>query len=529
MPGAVPVAAASGHAVSASDRPPGPRRRWWRCAREGLEALVREPVVVTAHPRYRHVEVLGLYGLRVDTSLGRVESYEVPAGDGLAVCRYELEHPLRLHGSPHGSEWLQALIVRHTPAWAARAGATALDALVLGRLGERLCRALIAHWAACGTLTRLRAQVVRAFDLDPQVLRLAGQLTARPPAPGGEPGADESDYNDAQLHRDALLQLEREAPSLMPLYVAMVQPYVMDAEPVRALRAAFVERHGAPRHWRRFLRLPHATLAWARGAWPRGAHHPWVDLADFVARLDVPALPPLDWLKAVAALRPGRSPGYDMHSPAWRAALVEHLRAWGQADDSARRQLRADLAAVAAWFDDAHPEDAPKGRRWRGWMRQVTAWARGQRAAEAAATPFPGTEVLAPVAEPDGTLAAEPLRNPWQYRREAEAMEHCLARAWTADAAAGRAVAWSVFDTVTGERVATVGAWLNPDAPMEVQGRPGKVVSLEELERIVRLLQPQEMRWRARRVADPTAPATPRTSAGVSGSPPPAGAAGPAR
>jgi hypothetical protein len=524
MAGNVPAVMAAVPSTAPALRPLGARRRWWRCAHEGLEAMLRQPVVVTARPRYRYVEVLGLYGLQVDTSLGCVESFEIPAGDGLARCRYELEQPLRLHGSPHGSEWLHVLIVRHTPAWAVCAGATALDAALLERLCERLTRPLIARWTARGTLARLREQIAQAFDLDPELLRLAQQITARSPDPGAMSGADEGDYNAALRHREALQVLEREAPSLMPLYAAMVPLYALDAEPVRALRTAFVERHGSPRHWRRFLRLPQGTLAWARDAWPPLRQHPWVDLADFVARLDVHTVPPLAWLQAVAALQPALPIGHELRGPAWSAVLVEHLRAWEVADEPARHRLDTELACIAAWVDEACPGTPPKGLRWRGWVRRVTAWTRAQRAA----TLFPGTEVLRGVAERDGTLAAEPLCNPWQYRREAEAMEHCLASTWTAHAEAGRAVAWAVFDTVTGERVATVGAWLDPDEPMEVQGRPGVVFTMEELERIVRLVQPQEMRWRAHCTADPTAPATPQPGAGVIGGPPPADDAPPA-
>lgn len=472
----------------------GPRRRWCAVARRALERMLARPVRVTQQRRARCVDVLDLYGLRFDRATGAVQGYRITR-DGPRITRTPFLRPdIRVQGSPGGTLWLRELITRHSAQWARSAGAEALGRVVLRRLGDRLCAALIERWSADGTLCRLRAQVEHAFALDPELVRLARQITLRRAGPDG---ADEGDYDRARIDREPLLVMERDAPRLMPLYALTMQPGERHAaEPMQALRAAFVGEYGAPRHWRRFVRLPESTLAWACRAYRPYLAHPWQDLAHFLSWLDVDAEPPEPWMQVLVDLWGGGPIRFVIGSDAWLAALRAHLREWSLREPSDRPGLAAELNLVRAWIEDADPP-APGGvRRWAWWTRHGLDWAAAQRAGAAAAPALPHAEALRPAVDEGGTLALQPLRSPLDYVVEGQAMANCLRR-WVDEACAGLAVAWTVVDAATRQRLASAGCRSADGWRLAIRGRLNQALPPELQERIARLVAPERDRWLA--------------------------------
>ena len=365
--------------------------------------------------------------------------------------------------SPATAAFLKHIVFRDARKWARESGAAELDQDTLDALCERLCRAQWARWSHDGTLQRLRERVAHAFKLDANAVRLARQIAHRRHGPDH---ANEADYNRAVADRAQLLLLEREAPQLVPLFAELFAAGECTDEPKQAMRTALVDRLGAPRHWRHFVALPAQTLAWARRAPLREYTGALLDLAEFLARLDSPTAPPLDWLQAHLDVCGGVSLLVGTSNDTRVAALRAHLHAWISGAGAGKDQLLIELQIVHDWIDHCDPDTPTVTSRWSWWTRRALGWDRTRRQAALdvpAQHPEPSTQLAL------GDIELRPLLTPLELYEEARAMAHCLDR-WRDRLVKGSAAAWSVRDSRTGRRLATAGISISTDWSVQVRG-----------------------------------------------------------
>ena len=458
----------------------GPRRRWWRHALVRLQHIAVNPVKVHLSAKHRTVDVMSTYALRVELATGRLTGLMLEAKDR-GVRRSPMPSPnISLVASPASSEVVNRIIRRDAETWAAESGSEALDPGTLSTLARRLCRTVWKRWQTDGTLDRVRQRVADAFQLDPLIARLAQQIAA---PRGGPHGAHEGDYNRALADRPALTILERDAPHLMPLMVEVFAQGQCSGEPLRALRHTLLDRLGAPRHWRRFLRLPASTLTWARSASTRPFYGGLLDLATLIARVDSPITPPLDWLQAHL------NSGGDVHlmigmdHQTRLKAVRAHLAAWEHAGVQAKDQLLIELQVVHDWIDSQNPK-APQGlRAWSWWIRHALVWDQARRLA-ASAEQSPGNAEEAQVLLIDD-IEFRPILSAVDAYEEARAMANCLDR-WRNRIVAGKAAAWSVRDRHTGRRIATAGVHDITDSCVQFKGFANRPLSPALAQRLSR-------------------------------------------
>lgn len=449
------------------------RRRWWQHARRCLAWAAAHPLRVSEGPDFRTVEVMGAYGIRVEHRTGHLTGLVLVRKAG-RLQRQILETPnISLVGSPATVGLLEHIVRRDGRNWAREAGATELDHDSLQVLGQRLCLALWARWSIDGTLQQVRVRVADAFQLDAELVRLARQAARRR---GGASAADEYDYNRAIIDRAPLLVLEREAPQLMPLFIELFAAGACSDEPKRAIRTAFLEQVGAPRHWRQFLALPPETLAWARGAPRQPQAGALLDLAFLVARLESPVAPPLDWLRAQLDACGGDTLLVGVMNSTREAALRAHLRAWMDRPAEGKDQLLLEMQIVDDWIDSQGPRAPTLACPWSWWTRRALAWDDRRRQA--------ALDMLVPDREPSTQVEVaegielRPLLTPLDLHEEARAMAHCLDR-WRDRLAKGSAAAWSVRDRQSGRRIATAGISSSTEWAVQVRGFANRVVSAD--------------------------------------------------
>lgn len=391
--------------------------------------------------------------------------------------------------SPATNEVFRLFIRQHSQTWAEEAGATELDEDSLPTLNWRLTRIAWARWQSDGTLNRLRQRVADAFQLEPAILRLAQKVTE---FRGGEYRAHEGDYNRALTDRKALTILERDAPHLIPLLVEMMAPGQCTEEPMRALRRQMLDRLGGPRHWRRFLSMPAETLVWARTAPTKPFAGELLDLATLVARVDSPITPPLDWLQAHLNSCGDGNLMVGMDHQTRLKAVRAHLGAWAQADRQAKEQLLIELQIVHDWIDSQNPK-APQGlRNWSWWVRHALSWDQKHRLAVHADSSSAGAPEMQVWVVDD--IEFHPIRGAVEVYEEARAMANCLDR-WRTRIVAGKALAWSVRDRRTGQRIATAGVQDIADRSMQVRGFANSPLQPEVSSRIVREAMALRRRW----------------------------------
>ena len=468
------------------------RRRWWRLVIARLQRAAADPIRTTSTRHARVVNVLGVYGIRIEHATGLISSHLLVRGSS-RLQRQPMEHPdIALSCSPASPACLEHLVRRDAWRWAREAGAQDLDFQTVQLRTRRLrglCQLLWQRWAADGTLVRLRAAVEQAFALDPDRLRLA-RLIARRRC--GAIGVDEGDYNRAVADFEALLLLEREAPKLMRLFVALMPPGECQDEPKRAMRTAFVDCWGAPRHWRRFVALPAAMLQWAQTAPAEVLQgHRLIDLAYFISALDSPVEPPQDWLQLLLDRSGGASLVYAVRGQEQAAALRAHLDAWVMARDSDRPRLIMALQTVLAWLDDEEVSPPSSPRKWSWWTRSAKAWDRRARQAAARLVADAHTFRAAPLA--DGQLELHLLNTALALHDESRAMANCL-HDWWRDVSRGSAAVWSVRCAQTGQRLASAGICEHSGWALEVRAFANRPVDAGLQAQVARLLEPQRLR-----------------------------------
>ncbi len=453
-----------------------PRLRWWRCALRHMQRLIANPVRVKNGPGYRVVDVLGGYGFRIEQSSGLLTGHLLWRRRGR--LRRRTLPCSRLADSPATHLCLAHVISRDARRWARQAGSMDLDDEALGVLGERLCLGLWARWTADGSLQRLRKQIDDCLALDATVMRLARQLAYRP---FGADFTGTRDYNRALVEASHLRVLEREAPTLMPLFPELIAQGECAGEPKQAVRQAFIERFGAPRHWRRFLKLPAETLEWAAATAPGLYDQPLLELAALIAHLDSPALPPKSWLQARLDATGGESLCGVIGEGASLSAARAHLQAWINADAAAHERLLVELHIVQGWLEQ-HKPDAPAGTRsWSWWVRQAEPWDRARRASAQAMAPCEASSVTALPVGLD--IELRPLLTALDLYEEARAMAHCLDR-WRDDVADGVAMAWSVRNRLDGRTIATAGVGPKTGWIPDVRGYANRAVAPELATRV---------------------------------------------
>ena len=474
-----------------------------------LRRAAASPVEVHLTTEHRVVDVMSIYGLRIEIATGRLTGLLLNVIEG-RVRRWPMPTPnISLVASPATNEVINILIRWNAKTWAQEAGAAALDWDMLNTLAGRLVDSVWARWQKDGTLDRLRQRVAKAFQLDPVIVRLARQVAE---FRGSAHDAHEADYNRALADKGALTILEREAPHLMPLLVELMAPGECTGEPMRALRRTMLDKLGGPRHWRRFLTLPAETLRWARTAPARPLAGALLDLATLVARVDSPITPPLDWLQAHL------NSGGDLHLMVGMdhqtrlKAVRAHLGAWVRADTLAKDQLLIELQIVHDWIDRQNPK-APQGlRNWSWWIRHALAWDQQHRFATHA-EPGPTSVAEGQVWVMDD-IEFRPIRGAVDVYEEARAMANCLDR-WRSRLDAGQAIAWSVRDRHTGRRIATVGVHDIADHCVQVKGFANRPLPPEVAQRLSReataLRQRGDSGGPARPSPAPTDPELPET------------------
>lgn len=98
-------------------------------------------------------------------------------------------------------------------------------------------------------MAQVRRRIAGALALDPEALRLAGYGVPR-----GQLWSMTTvqDYNSAWLLRSELLQLEQDAPNLLPLYIALgnMIEHPEGGEPVQHLKACLLANGFKESHWR---------------------------------------------------------------------------------------------------------------------------------------------------------------------------------------------------------------------------------------------------------------------------------------
>ncbi len=461
MPG-VPRSPTSGGSPALS--PLGPRRRWWRHALLQLQQAAANPVKVHLSAEYRVVEVMKVYGLRIESATGRLTGLEFELQDG-QTRSHDMRYPnVSLTSSPASSEVLRRFTQRNAMAWASAADAAALEPETIRILVWRLTRIVWAVWQKDGTLGCLRQCVADAFQLDSLVVRIARQIAA---VPGRPDLTTEGVYNRVLADRRAFSILDREAPQLIPLFAELMAAGQCTDEPKRALRRALLDRLGAPRHWRRYLVIPAETLGWARTAPEQPFAGCLTDLATLIARIDSPITPPLDWLQAHLHSCGGAHLMVGMDHQTRLRAVRAHVAAWVQADMQAKDQLLIELQIVHDWIDSQNPK-APQGlRNWSWWIRHALVWDQARRRA-ASAERGSGANAEAQAWVMDD-IEFRPILSAVDAYEEARAMANCLDR-WRDLIVAGQAIAWSVRDRSTGRRIATAGARDIADRCVQVKG-----------------------------------------------------------
>ena len=449
------------------------RRRWWQHARRRLAWAAAHPLRVREESDFRSIEVMGAYGIRIECATGLLTGVLLTRHAG-RLQRHRLADPnISLVGSPATVGLLEHIVRRDAQRWANQAGATSLDPDALRKLGQRLCRGLWARWSRDGTLQRLRQQVAEAFGLDPETVRLA-QLVAR--RRGGAAHADEGDYNRAIVDRAHLVVLEREAPHLIPLFAELFTTGACVGEPKRALRTAYLDQIGAPRHWRQLVALPPQTLAWARHAPRQPQVGAMVDLALMLTILNTPATPPLDWLQAQLDSAGGGNLLLGMSHCTRVAALRAHLFAWLNSDAAGKDQLLVEMQIVEDWIDSQAPnvgEAAKALCHWSWWTRRALAWDRTRRQS---AIDVPAVQPAPlPLFKTLAAVELRPLLTALDLHDEARTMAHCVDR-WRDGVAQGAAAAWSVRDRHTGHRLATAGIARSTQWQVQVRGFANRAV-----------------------------------------------------
>lgn len=448
-----------------------------------LQRLLADPVRVKHGPGYRVVDVMGAYGIRIENSTGLLTAHLLQRKRGR--LRRRALQTSRLADSLFTQSRLDHIVSRDARRWAGQCGATELDEDALVVLGERLCRALWARWAADGSLRRLRDQVVRSLALDATAMRLAREIACRPT---DADSLSTRDYNRALVDARHLLLLEREAPNLLPLFPELIAQGKCVGEPKQAIRRAFIERFGGPRHWRRFVKLPAETLGWAAATAPGLYDQPLLELAALIAHLDSPALLPQSWLQARLDACGGESLCGVVGEGASLWAARAHLLAWVSAGVDARERMLVELHIVQGWIEERKPDPPPAARAWSWWVRQAEPWDRARRATAQAASPLEARNTPAPTVSEEVEL--RPLVTALDLYQEARAMAHCLDR-WRDDVADGVALAWSVRSRADGQRIATAGISSRTVWILDVRGYANRTVP-PELARRVRAMLKQE-------------------------------------
>lgn len=314
------------------------------------------------------------------------------------------------------------------------------------------------HWSP-PTRRAVRAAVARALALDAQALQLAARIRCLP-RQGGAVTADR--YALALAHRAALLEVQRVASTLVPLYglvARALHPALYPAgQPLQALRQwVLADVRLKPRHWRWLQR--HGTrwlwraMACLRSASPLEVRELLVLGCSFgfEGRLSTPLL-----MAVVNVWANANRPGVVTRE--WADPfLVRPLAQWWRRCPVAQRPALEALApALANWLcSAANDQTLPQLLRI-GWRRAAAQMRDDERqCSQQWLDDTPCVRPLALDAVRHGALRVRGLDSPAAIWAESRAMRHCADR-YIDRVRGGGYRMFSIFHARTGRRVATL-------------------------------------------------------------------------
>lgn len=423
-----------------------------------LLAVLREPAVVATSGRRCAVQVLGCARFergsdgRWQVWLWRAADRDQPEQLAWDICPAD---EVVLHPIPAGWTWL-GLIRRAAVAEIVRHGRSAHLDVSLEEV-ERYAQALFGHFqrrlARQCDLRTMRRRVAVAMRLNPEALAIARRFVRA----SEYPQARLADYNLVMARRDEFRTLQREAPSVIPLYAAVCThpDFPPIDEPVGALSHFLHQRGLAPRTWRLVAKASGRLLLPVRSFYRGNAGEAMLDYLRVLEDLDLHAEPPV-WFTWCVLSRVA-NPGYRFESH--HADLERHL---GRFAVAARHLMRLEVMpadrdevpAVLEWLASASPQMDERQRHagWAWMVRQARDWQeRERRAAEARKNPW---AVPVEVFEHDG-LMCKVLGDSFALWEEGQAMRHCIVD-FGPKCSEGEALAVSIREAAgPGRRVAT--------------------------------------------------------------------------
>jgi hypothetical protein len=341
-----------------------------------LLGQVANPVQVDTSLGVRRVQVLGgcvfEFGPdgRIATSLWRCPLGAAPQRIAVAPERIAID------GVPFRWHWLddvifEGFVTEYLDAFGSeeRPG---LDAYARW-LFDRFRRALARQADLCA----MRRTIREALAIDPWVLAVArrAELGSLPTRVGT--------VNRVIAHRDAVGKLDREAPNLIPLYLALARDDWAHeaAEPTQRLRSYLGSLGYSPRLWRALTkakgRLLRDFLVFYRGD-PRDAALDFLRVLDLLGTRTVPPRWFL-WTLMQQHGSPGSPP------PAYFARVDDLRAAWRRlahlvvtVEDAEEREWReGTFHLIASWLASGEKPVGPEVHRrldWEGYFRRAREW-----------------------------------------------------------------------------------------------------------------------------------------------------------
>lgn len=387
------------------------------------------------------VQIVRIDGYRFTHILGRMVFARRPDGvfdlffwrrsgsNGRWILQQEPDDLTPLLDLPRGSLWLDQL-------------RELLDREAIQRLGDtRLAR----QWAAWAwrcidqhvirhiDLRRLRSRIRGAVGLDLDILHVLHQRRRHCDGPYWFV----IEYNREQRRRAQSRILEREAPSLLPLYwgLSSHKDFDLQLEPKQALQRFAASRGIKPRTWK-----------WLAHSGRRGAtlcriasreFFPWNEERNALEYLDVLAIlaparrPRIETLRQVLSLfstRAAQPASYAVPIRAFGASLRHVLRLLERASTGGYRSLDLEsLHTILAWLSDTDCTELTRSQRQGGWkwlMRQAE-----QHRLRLQRMPSSNASWEPPVATIEtGPYRIVPLASAAAMWEESIAMRHCADR-----------------------------------------------------------------------------------------------------
>lgn len=362
---------------------------------------------------------------------------------------------------PAGLHWLRAVVAAFEVELRRTVGGPQLpDDQVqpyLWSLFHALRRQLRRH----ADLSRMRRQVGHVLALDAATLALARQIHTELPLTDHEVSA--ARWNVAVRHREALQQLRRDLPQLLPLYGALL---AHDELPPHAPRDALdqvrqhLARHGLrPATWRLICRSSVRLLLGVRETYRGRFDLAVINHLRIIQAMELREEPAPELIRAI--WRRDGNPDYrwaefddqvGARAVLWGHVARSYARQKARTTGPGRAALHEAMLGVVGWVRDSGVHILDTLQRRAGWpwlQRQAEDWAVGQLSLAQDLPAWPAAEPFEV-----GSWRFVMLDSLHALREEGQKMHHCAAS--HADLCqAGCSAMFSIRDAVTGRRVAT--------------------------------------------------------------------------